>query len=133
MPVVVALAVAVLAIAVAWIIQRRRTPDAPTQATWQVPSQVDRGEFARPEASWLVAVFSSATCDTCAKVVASCAVLDSGEVAVDNVEFSARAETHKRYHIDAVPIVVIADVHGVVQASFVGPMTATLEWTCPPA
>lgn len=128
MPIVVVVAVAVIALAAAWSIQQRRTPDAPTQSAWQVPSQLDRHDFARPDAPWLVAVFSSATCGTCAKVVAQCAVLDTREVAVDNVEYSARTDIHKRYSIDAVPIVVIADAAGVVQASFVGPMTATDLW-----
>ncbi len=35
---------------------------------------------------------------------------------------------HRKYHIDAVPIVVVADRLGVVRASFVGPMSATDLW-----
>jgi hypothetical protein len=35
---------------------------------------------------------------------------------------------HERYHIEAVPTLVIADREGVVRASFMGPMTATDLW-----
>jgi hypothetical protein len=113
---------------VAAIVDRRRT-DAPTQPTWTVPAQLDRSEFLRPEASWLVVVFSSATCDSCRDTVAKAEVLASNEVAVEEVEVGASPERHRRYGIDAVPVVVIADTEGVVRASFVGPPTATDLWS----
>jgi hypothetical protein len=47
---------------------------------------------------------------------------------VIDVEYSAATNLHRKYHIDAVPIVVIADRQGVVRASFVGPMSATDLW-----
>ena len=49
-------------------------------------------------------------------------------VAVVDVEYSASPALHRKYHIDAVPIVVVADSRGVVRASFVGPMSATDLW-----
>jgi hypothetical protein len=76
----------------------------------------------------LVAVFSSASCTTCADVVAKAKVLSCAEVGVVDVEYSAAASLHRKYHVDAVPIAVIADQEGVVRASFVGPMTATDLW-----
>jgi hypothetical protein len=121
-------AIVAVALVVAALVQRRRVPDAPAQPTWEVPAQLDRHEFAHPDAPWLVAVFSSATCNTCAKVVAQARVMESSTVAFDNVEYGQRAETHRRYHIEAVPIVVVADAEGVVRASFVGPHTATDLW-----
>jgi hypothetical protein len=124
----VVVAIAVAALVVAYVIQRRRVVNAPTQARWQVPAQLDRDDFAFPERAWLVAVFSSATCDTCGRVVASAGVLDSAHVAVDVVDYAARAELHRKYHIEAVPIVTISDASGVVRASHVGPMTATDLW-----
>ena len=54
--------------------------------------------------------------------------LRSDPVALDIVDYQVRADTHRRYGIDAVPTVVIADAEGVVRASFVGPMTATDLW-----
>ena len=64
-------------------VARRRRPDAPTQPARSVPTQLDRADFARPDAPWLVAVFTSATCHTCADVVAKAEVLASDDVAVD--------------------------------------------------
>ncbi|MBW3573338.1 MAG: hypothetical protein KY450_00520 [Actinobacteria bacterium] len=124
---VIAAVLVALAVVVAVVLDRRR-PDAPTQARWAVPTQLDRGDFARPEAPWLVAVFTSATCDSCAGVVAKAVPLDGGEVVVQEVEIGADPALHRRYGIDAVPCLVVADAEGVVRASFVGPPTATDLW-----
>jgi thioredoxin-like negative regulator of GroEL len=75
-----------------------------------------------------VAVFSSATCQSCAKAVEVARVLESDQVAVDDVEVGARKAVHDRYGIEAVPTIVVADGDGVVRASFVGPPTATDLW-----
>ncbi len=120
-------AVVALAAVVAVIVDRRR-PEAPTQGHWTVPAQLDRADFARPDAPWLVAVFTSATCDSCAKAVERAKVLASDAVAVDEAEVKARPDLHRRYHIDAVPIVVVADEEGVVRKSFTGPPSATDLW-----
>ncbi|MBK5223745.1 MAG: hypothetical protein JJE52_12925 [Acidimicrobiia bacterium] len=119
--------VAVAAIAAA-LIQRRR-PEPPTAPiTYRVPSQLDRDDFLRPEAPWLLAVFTSATCDSCRGTWEKASLLDSAEVAVHEVEVGAEPGLHRRYQIDGVPLVVIADEQGVVRASFVGPPTATDLW-----
>ena len=57
---------AVVAVVAAYVVQRRQAPAAPTPTGYNVPDHVDRADFARPEAPWLVAVFTSATCSTCA-------------------------------------------------------------------
>lgn len=123
----IAVGVLVVALAVGATLRRRRTVDAPTQPIAAAPAQIDRADFVT-EVPWLVAVFSSATCSTCADVVAKAGVLASSDVAVVNVEYPVAAELHRKYHVDAVPIVVIADQTGVVRASFVGPVTATDLW-----
>lgn len=125
--VLIAAAIVVVAVVVG-VAARRRRSDAPTQPTMDVPEQLDRADFARPEAPWLVAVFSSASCSTCADVRSKAAVLESEDVAVDDVDFATRRDVHGRYRIDAVPIVAIADADGVVVRSFVGPVTATDLW-----
>jgi len=124
---VVAAAFVAVAVAVALLLRRRR-PDAPTQPTWTVPAQLDRHDFARPEAPWLVVLFTSSTCGSCADLIAKAAALESDTVAVHDVEFVACRDLHERYAIDAVPTVVIADADGVVQGSFVGPVTAADLW-----
>ncbi len=119
--------VVVAAVVLALVVERRR-PDAPTQGEWPVPRQLDRADFDRADAPWLVAVFSSATCDSCATVVRKSAVLASADVVVQNVEVGAQGDLHKRYGIEAVPTIVVADAEGVVRASFVGPPSATDLW-----
>ena len=124
---VLAAVLVALAVVVALVLDRRR-PDAPTAPRWAVPSQLDRADFTRPDVPWLVAVFTSATCNACAGTAAKAAVLASAQVAVEDVEFGLRPDLHRRYGIDAAPLVVVADAEGVVRASFVGPPTATDLW-----
>jgi hypothetical protein len=123
-----AIALVVVAAVVAAVIQRRR-PDVPTAPPeYSVPTQVDRADFDRPEAPWLVAVFTSATCDACRGTWEKAAVLESDDVVVQQLEVAAEPELHRRYQIDGVPLVVIADDAGVVRGGFVGPPTATDLW-----
>ena len=124
----IALVIVVVAAGVAFVAQKRRAPDAPTQRHYNVPEQLDRADFPRPDAPWLVAVFTSDTCDMCADVASKAAVLESSDVAVANVEFNRDRKIHERYRIDAVPTLVIVDAEGVAKRSFLGPMTATDLW-----
>ena len=124
----IAVAIVVVVGAVAAVVQRRRRPDAPTQRTFTVPTQIDRADFPRPDAPWLVAVFTSATCDACQSVTSKAGVLESTDVAVVEVEYVAARALHDRYSIDAVPTLIVCDRDGVTQRSFLGPMTATDLW-----
>lgn len=123
----VAAALVALAVAVAVLLQRRR-PDPPTAPRWAVPAQLDRADFTGSDAPWLVAVFTSATCATCAGVLTRAAPLASPEVVVEEVEVGARPDLHRRYGIDAVPCLVVADAEGEVRASYVGQPTAAELW-----
>jgi hypothetical protein len=100
----VAAVLVVVAVVVAIVVERRQRRDTPTQAQFRVPMQVDRADFERPDAPWLVAVFTSATCDSCRGTFEKATVLGCDEV------------------------LVVADAEGVVRASFVGPPTATDLW-----
>ena len=114
---------------VALLLSRRQRPDAPTQPrSWSVPAQLDRSDFRDPDTPWLVVVFSSATCDACAGTHAKAAALESDAVVVEDVTFQERRDLHERYHVDAVPLVLVAGPDGLVQASFVGEPTATDLW-----
>lgn len=126
--IVVVVVLAGLALGVAWLVQRRQRPDAPVRTGYAVPTQVDRADFPRPDAPWLVAVFTSSTCGTCAGVWERAQPLASEAVVVVEAELSARRDLHERYRIEGVPTTVVADVDGVVRASFVGPLTATDLW-----
>jgi hypothetical protein len=125
---VIALAIVVLASGVALVLRRRARVDAPTQARHVTPTQIDRADFPGADHDWLLAVFSSATCSTCADVVRKAQVSASSAVAVAEIEWGANRALHERYGIDAVPTTVLADRQGVVRAAFLGPVTATDLW-----
>ena len=126
--VLIVVGVAVAALVIGWIAQNR-APDAPTTPiTHTTPDQIDRADFARPDAPWLVTVFTSATCETCAKVWTSTQLVESDEVAIHNSEVKDEADIHKKYNITAVPSVVIADAQGVARGSFLGPPSSADLW-----
>lgn len=120
-------AVVAIAVVVAVLAQRRRT-DPPARTTYSVPDHLDRADFTRPEAPWLVAVFSSATCATCADTWEKARPLESAEVAVQEVEAAAHRDLHERYRIEAVPMVVVVDHTGARKASFLGPPKTADLW-----
>ncbi len=110
------------------IVLRRRAADAPTQGGYQMPTQLDRGDFVSPEAPWLVAIFTSSTCDACADVATKALVMASSDVAVQRIDYIDDPSLHKRYKIDAVPTLVIVDQQGVVRNGFLGPVKAQDLW-----
>ena len=122
-----ALALVIVAVAVSRLLVRRRA-DAPTQPRYAVPSQLDRADFAGPDKPWLAVVFTSDACDSCATVVPKVEVLASGEVAVDVVPYQRAKALHQRYAVDVVPLILVADASGAVQASFIGAPSATDLW-----
>jgi hypothetical protein len=122
--VVAAMAVAIV---IALVLNKRQS-DAPTQAGFEIPIQLDRSDFDNPTAPWLVAVFTSATCHTCADVASKAQVLSSSQVVVQRIDYTVNPDLHKRYRIDAVPLLVIADGDGVVRKGFIGPLKAQDLW-----
>ena len=124
--VIVGVGVVIALLANLW--QRKRQVDAPTQGASEVPSQIDRADFARPDAPWIVLAFTSATCQTCSDIERKVRVLETKSVAIQILEYTAERELHERYKIDAVPTVLMADANGVVQANFLGPVSATDLW-----
>jgi hypothetical protein len=124
----IAVAIAVAALIVAAVARRRTAPPAPTRTGHTVPDQLDRADFTRADAPWLVVEFSSRTCLSCAGTWEKVALLESTAVAVQDVAYQERRDLHDRYGIDAVPVVLVADAEGVVRTSFVGPPSAADLW-----
>lgn len=112
----------------AWV-ARRKDPGRPVTTGGNLPSHVRRSDFDRPEAPWLVALFSSATCASCADARRVVEPLESVDVAVTEVEFTAQRALHERYAIDAVPSVIVCDSSGAVRAGFLGPPKAADLWS----
>jgi hypothetical protein len=121
--VVVAGVVIVLAVVVAAALERRRPPGPAPPGAYPVPRQVDRSDFDRPDAPWLVVLFSSNTCDSCARVRTELTSLRDSRIVLQEVEHAARGDLHARYGVEAVPMTLVADAEGVVQAAFVGDLT----------
>jgi hypothetical protein len=124
----IAVAIAVVAVVVAAVARRRSAPPAPTRTGHTVPGQLDRADFADPDKPWLVVEFSSRTCLSCAGTWEKVALLESAEVAVQDVAYQERRDLHDRYGIESVPVVLVADADGVVRSSFVGPPPAADLW-----
>ena len=126
--VVVAVALFAVLAGLAWWLERRRRHDPPTQTPGVAPAQLDRGDFDRPETAWLVVLFTSSTCDSCAGLYDKAAALASDDVAVTEVEYFEHPEIHERYGVDAAPLTLIADAAGVVRGSFLGAFAAPELW-----
>jgi hypothetical protein len=120
----VILAVALVAAAgVAALILGRRRPDPPTQERVAVPRQLDRRDFTRPDAPWLVVVFTSVTCQSCERATERARQLESAEVAYQEVSWQTGRDLHERYGVSDAPLILIADALGVVHRSFAGTPT----------
>ena len=117
-----------IAAAILSFVLRRRKSDAPARVRGEVPHQLTLKDFDVEQKKWLVAVFTSSTCDACRDVATKARVLESGEIAVQIIEFLDNRDLHKRYQIESVPTTLIADDQGVVRFATVGPITATDLW-----
>jgi hypothetical protein len=124
---IIAAALVLVAVGVAWRLRAKAEPD-PVRAPGEVPRQLHRADFPRAAAPWLVVLFSSASCHGCAVMAGKVGVLESADVAVCEMEYTANRAVHERYAIDSVPLVVVADDEGVTRAAFLGPTSATDLW-----
>ncbi|MEX2256675.1 MAG: thioredoxin family protein [Acidimicrobiia bacterium] len=125
--VAIGVGVAGVALGIAWWL-RHRKPQGPPRDAYPVPRQLDRHDFARPDAPWLVAYFSSETCASCRGLGPKVAVLESPDVSTSELAFATERALHDRYRIEAIPMILIADAEGVVRRAFVGATTATDLW-----
>ncbi len=122
----------VVAVAVAGgvaLVARRRPPAPPTAPRrYRLPTQLDRSDFPEPDTPWLLALFTSRTCDSCADLLDRARPLASPEIAVVEIEVGEQPDLHRRYGIDAVPTLVLADVDGVVFTGSLGPLRTAELW-----
>lgn len=126
--VLIALVLVAAVLVVAAVARRRHRLAPPPRTPYPVPRQLDRSDFPRPEAPWLVAYFWSRTCESCEGMGPKVAVLESAEVSTCQLEATDDRELHRRYEIAAIPMVLVADADGVVRRSFVGAVSATDLW-----
>lgn len=122
-------AIVVAAAILAWVLERRRVAASkPVRTAAPVPSQIDRTDFARPGAEWLVLLFSSDACESCAAMAARISPLENDVVAVDQAEYAQRPEIHDKYGIESVPVLGFYDRDGVARETFVGSVDSTTLW-----
>ncbi len=120
-----ALLLGVVAAAVALLLTRGRPSATTTSTSAGLPAHLRREDFAGVDVPWLIAVFSSATCDACAGVWARARLLSVPDtVVVQKVDAIQDKLLHRRYGIDAVPLILVADSDGEVVASFLGPTSS---------
>src|SRR6202035_2380968 len=93
-------ALVVVVLVVAYFLQRRR-PAPPPRDAYPVPRQLDRADFPRPAAPWLVAYFSSTICDSCQGMGRKVAILDAGDVSACELDAVVHRDLHDRYEISA--------------------------------
>lgn len=127
--VVLVIVLGALVVGVAALVRSRLRVEAPTRAGWSVPAQLDRADFDRPDAPWVVVVFTSTTCAGCRGTADKAEALASDAVVVHEVSSPADQALHDRYGVEAVPMVAVADHQGVVRASFLGEPTAAELWS----
>ncbi len=126
---VLALALLVVAVAIAVVLERRRTPASVPSRRFRIPTHLDRLDFPEPGAPWLLAVFTSTTCDSCRGVLDAVEPLRSPDVAVADIAFQLERALHVKYEIDAVPAVVAVDAEGEVRASWLGAIDTGQLWS----
>ncbi len=117
---VILAALTIAAIAVAYLLQRRR-PEPPSSPSYRSISEIDRSEFAHPDASILIVMFGSTTCNTCPVVWET---IESLGVPAERVDVQDDPVRHKRYRIDGVPTTIVVNAAGIVGRTFFGPLTA---------
>ncbi len=120
---VVLLVLMALAVAVAFLLQRRR-PDPPTAPSYRAPRQLDRSDFNAPDTPTLVVVFASESCESCPAVWETVAPCASETITAQLVTVQSQPDLHRRYRIDGVPTTIVADAEGTVVKAFFGPLTA---------
>jgi len=118
--VIMALAVSALTRRTATSGRRARGHD--TEPEHHIPDVVSASDFGIPEGQWMLLVFSSEKCATCAVVVEAVSRIDMPGLAVEVIEIERMPELHAEYRIDAVPTTIVADPTGSVCKSFLGPV-----------
>ena len=115
-------ALVAVALVVAGVLRRRR-PAGPTQAaSFELPVQLDPADVDSPLERTLV-LFSASDCDSCAGVRSLALAATGPDVGFLEVEYRSRPDLHRRYRVEAVPMLLVVDREGVVRQGAIGPQT----------
>ena len=121
---VVAAVVVAVVVVVALVARRRARPVPPPRTAYPVPRQLDRADFPEPGTPVLVAYFWSRTCDSCEGLGPLLAALAAPDTVIAAFEATDDRVLHRRYDVQAIPMILLADADGVVRRAFVGAPSA---------
>lgn len=89
---------------------------------WALPQQIAWADLGEPDADVAVVVFTSATCETCARVWEQAQRLARAGVIVRELEYGTARAFHQRYGIEGVPATAFVRPDGGVQTWLLGPV-----------
>ena len=115
----IAAVLVVIAMAVAFVAQRRRNAAAGSVAHSTVPASVDLASMGIDPGPAIV-VFTEETCRTCAAAIDVVRGPAGASLPVAEVPFASERELHRRHGIDTVPTTVVADAEGQVVDGWIG-------------
>ncbi len=119
-----ALILSAVAVLVAFLFTRRRHRWRGALGTEDVPATLDLSDFGGASESWRLVVFTDDDCRACESVVRSLRPLAASDVALTEVEASSRPEMHRIYDVRSVPLTLVVNPVGGVDAWFRGPLSA---------
>ena len=115
----IAAALVVIALAAAFVAQRRRGSAAGSAPHSAVPATVDLASLGM-DAGPAIVVFTEETCRTCAAAIAAVRGAAGAGVQVAEVPFASERGLHRDHGIDTVPTTVVADAEGQVVDGWIG-------------
>ena len=115
----IAAVLVVIALAVAFVAQRRSGAAASGVPHSSVPASVDLGLLGL-DAGPAIVVFTEETCRTCAAALEAVRASAGTDLPVAEVPFGAERELHRRHGIDTVPTTAVVDAEGHVVDGWIG-------------
>lgn len=123
----IALALLIVAVVVARLLRSRRKPAVAPSRDWHLPTHIDPADLATGT-PWVVAIFTSSTCETCQSVLTTAAPLASDDVAVLDLPYQSQRDLHDRYGIEAVPSTLVVAPDGNVVVAWIGVIEPGVLW-----
>lgn len=113
---------ALCALGIAVLLERHSASTAGPVPTGTVPTRIRRRDLGVGPDGWLLVLFSSSDCSSCARVRDRISTLAGPDVAIREVDHRSEPELHRRYGIDTVPLTVLVDRSGEVGLAVLGPV-----------
>lgn len=115
----IAAVLAVVAVLVAFVMERRRVEQPFTVRRSSVPTRVRPSDVGLEDGPAIV-VFTEASCNSCQAVIRLVRGPAGAELPVADVEFGQAKDLHKRFEIDTVPTTLVVHGDGVVAGGWTG-------------